>query len=646
MKRLILGCILINTLFSPCFAQKKQNVLLTVGKQRITLDEFLRVYERNNSNIQDSTNKKTPVEYLDLYTNFKLKVLEAENLGMDTTAAFRNELAGYRAELAAPYLTDVSYNDELVKETYQRMLKEVNASHIMIRLPENPIPDDTLAAYARLSAIRDEILAGMDFNEAAAKYSQDPSAETNRGDLGWFTVFQMVYPFETAAYTTPVGQVSKPFASRYGYHLVKVNAIRDAEGDIHVAHIMKTYQSNATPEQKNAARRVADSLYMLIQSGADFAMLARNNSDDQRSAEKGGEMPWFNRSRMIATFADPAFALQNDGEISKPIDSGFGFHIIKRLGLRQVPSFEEARRDIEERLKRDKDRNEQSQDRFVSKLKTVYPYTSDKVAIEKNLRNTLSALKKDTLEIPPVPNPDILLFTIGKASFTVSNWIDFLKKQEITSLPKDSLRLAHLFKSWENERILAYEDSRLEEKYPDFKSLMEEYHDGMLLFDISESKIWQKASADTTGLEKFYEINKQKYLWPERFKGMLVQCYNPSIRDEAEKYMEMDIPVNEIYDILKLSPGSISVTSGVWEKNENPVVDYYYWNGPLPKDWNNRTGFIQGKMAPPEPKLLDEVRGYHIADYQQYLEDQWIKELRKKYKIKINHKLLKTLTDA
>jgi peptidyl-prolyl cis-trans isomerase SurA len=455
----------------------------------------------------------------------------------------------------------------------------------------------------------------------------------------------MVYPFETAAYSNPAGQISEPFRTRFGYHIMKVNKIRDAEGEIHIAHIMKMYPQNATAEQKSQALRSADSLYVLIQNGADFATIAKKFSDDQRSAEKGGEMPWFNRSRMIPEFSNPAFALSNNGDVSKPIDSGFGYHIIKRLEMKPVPSYEEAKRELEQKLKNDKERNSQSQDIFISKLMSEYNFTPTQQAIDEILKISLTGLQKEKPEIPSAPVENKVLFSFGKVSFKSLNWIDYLKKKEISALPADSRKLNELFKSWENECILKYEDEHLEEKYPEFRSLMEEYHDGMLLFDISEKRIWQRASSDTTGLEKFYEINKQKYLWPERFKGKIVQCYNPEIRDETEKYLEMDYPVNEIYDILKLTPGSINATEGIWAKNDNTIVDYYIWKGPRPNDWNNRTGFVSGKMIPPEPKLLNEARGYHIADYQQYLEDQWILSLKEKYRVKVNKKLLKTLTN-
>jgi peptidyl-prolyl cis-trans isomerase SurA len=405
------------------------------------------------------------------------------------------------------------------------------------------------------------------------------------------------------------------------------------------------YPQNATPEQKKNALLAIDSLYSALQQGADFAELAKQYSEDQRSAEKGGEMPWFSRNRMIPEFANPAFSLTKDGEISKPVDSGFGYHIIKRLELKPVPPLEEAKSDLMERLKRDKDRTNQSQDVFIAKLKKEYNFIANQQVINDVLKKSPSWLQKENPKIPSETEKKTILFTFGKTSITTRDWIDYLKKKADSALTPDSLKLFQYFKTFENESIIAYEDAHLEEKYPDFKSLMDEYHDGMLLFDISEKKIWQRASSDTTGLEKFYEINKNKYLGTERFKGMVVECYDPTIRDNVEKYLEMGIPANEIYDLLHLRPGSLMIREGTWAKNEDPVIDYYYWKGNRPEEWSDRTGFLSGKMIGPGPKLLNEVRGYHIADYQQYLEEQWIKELRNKYSVKTNKKLLKTLTN-
>lgn len=642
-KRIALICLVLGMAL-PATAAKKEKVLLQIGGNRITLEEFMRIYDRNNSNIQDPENRKSVAEYLELYTNFKLKVLEAANLGMDTTRAFRDELAGYRSELAAPYLTDIQFNDSLVAETYRRMKREVNASHLMVSLSPEASPGDTLAAYNRISAIRSEILGGLDFKEAARKYSEDPSAAENQGLLGWFTVFQMVYPFERAAYSLGKEEVSLPVRTRFGYHLIRLNDVRDSQGEIQVAHIMKIYPEESTPEQKEQSRLALDSIRARVLAGEDFATLAAELSDDRQSAQNGGIMPWFTRGRMIREFSDPAFALEKDGDVSKPVDSGFGYHLIKRIALKPVPPFEEVETMIREQIKRDSERSSHSKQAFLNKLKEEYGFTEDGELIRSILEQSgpWLAAKEDVKRT--VPDSSSVLFTFGGKSFTSGEWFQYLEKIVHTGSLNDPERLGNLFSSWQNELLMVYEDSRLGEKHPGFRSLLQEYHDGMLLFAISEDKIWKKASEDSLGLARFYETNKNKYLWPERFRGIVFGCPDAALKEEVEKYREAGIPPAEIRDLVKTE--ALRIEEGTWAKGENPVIDYHAWDGSKPADWNESTGFVEGALIGPEPKLLSEARGYHIADYQEYLEKEWIRELRAKYPVKINKKLLKKNDDG
>ncbi len=474
--------------------------------------------------------------------------------GLDTTADFIKELAGYRTELAAPYLTDITFDDKLIEEMYKRMTKEVNASHILIALPENPSPEDTLAAYGKISEIRRQILGGLNFNEAAVKFSQDPSVSQNRGDLGWFTVFQMVYPFENAAYTTPPGEVSQPFLTRYGYHLLKVNDVRNSEGEMHVAHIMIGYIQGATPEQKESARQKADSIYNLLQQSGNFSELALKYSDDKRSASDGGDIPWFGRSFMIPEFSNPAFELKNNGDISKPVDSGFGYHIIKRLDHKPVPAFSEVKGEIQEKIKKDSDRSIYSKEAFINKLKHDYNFTRNQDAVDDILKKSVSWFQKENPEIPTELNNNPVLFSFADVTYSALQWAEYLRKMAVTSALSNPQRIAELYNMCENQSIIAYQDSHLEEKYPEFRSLMQEYHDGMLLFSISDSKIWQRASSDSAGLAVFYQTNKNKYMWEDRYKGMIVQCFNPDLKEKVENYIDEGIPLNEIYDMILYYP--------------------------------------------------------------------------------------------
>lgn len=643
MKQLIVIILLTGFMSLPSLSQKKPDVLARVGDMTVLSEEFIKIYNRNNDNIIDPAEKKTPEEYLELYINFKLKVLEAQKLGLDTLQSFREELAGYRAELAAPYLTDISFNENLVEETYNRMKKEINASHILISFAPDAGINDTIDAWNRILEISKELKAGLDFNEAAKKYSEDPSAVQNHGNLGWFTVFQMVTPFEDAAYNTPAGQISGPVKTRFGYHLIKVNGQREANGEIKVAHIMKMFPQHISEERKASLKHEIDSIYTLLKGGANFAELAKKHSDDQRSAAMGGEMPYFGRSRMIPEFSDPAFALKENGDFTQPVETAFGYHIIMRLDLKPIPAFDEVKGELEERIKRDPERSTQSRDIFISKLKSQYSFTRNQEAIDKLMSGFGEWFVDGKLTVPADADRQTVLFSLDGKNYTVNDWIEYLKDLQIAAESNQARVLQSQFDIWEHSTIIEYEDQKLESKYPEFKSLLQEYHDGLLLFAVSEQKIWNRASSDTTGLQAFYLTNRDKYMWGDRYKGVIVKCSNPEIRNKIEDRLGEGIPISEIFDMTGINANLVSIEEGSWSKGENPIIDFYVWNGPKPADWNSENSFVQGEIAGPEPKTLEEARGFHISDYQQFLEDEWIRELRAKYRIQINKKALKKI---
>lgn len=628
MRRILFSTLFLFTINISAFAQNEE-ILITIGDTEISKAEFERIYKKNNSNLYIDTDKKSPEEYLELFIDFKLKVIEAQHLKMDTSSAFINELKGYRKELAAPYLTDVKYDEKLVHELYERMNTAINASHILLNLDANATLEEEEKVLERLKKIRQEILDGKNFEDAAFKYSEDPSAKENRGYIGYFTAFQMVTPFENGAFNTPKGQISEPIRSQYGYHLVKVADVTVNKGEIQVAHIMKAFPQNMTPEMKNKVKAEIDSIYNELQNGTDFAELAKANSDDDQSASQGGIQQWFTIGRMIPEFSIPAFELENDGDYTKPVETPYGYHIIKRLALRPIPPFEELKAEIESRIKRDPLRTENSKKVFVEKLKNEYGFSENIEGIEK--------IKTLTIGTANSPN-NFPLFTIDGIEFGLDEFNAYLKEKKITSgnyYPN--------YEKWVEEEITQLEDSRLEEKYPDFRYMVQEYHDGILLFNISEEKIWNYASQDSVGLKEFYNKNKNNHFWGERFKGLIVACKNLETREKADLYFSENLLPTEIADMINQDENLISITEGAWEKGSNPVVDFYIWNQPEPNNFDSELSFVRGDLIKPEPKTLEEARGLFVSDYQKYLEEKWIQELRKKYKVKVNKKLLKTI---
>lgn len=628
MNRILIFLIFVFSATSPARSQTDK-ILLTIGDTKVTLAEFERIYQKNNNNLYSESDKKSPEEYLDLFIDFKLKVIEAENLKMDTSSAFVNELAGYRQELAAPYLTDMEYSGEMIRELYDRTAKEVRASHILVTVEKNATQDEDREALEKIKNIRQEIMAGKDFNDAAKKYSQDPSAQTNKGDLGYFSAFQMVVSFENAAFGTPVGGVSEPVRSDFGYHLVKVFDLRENRGELKVAHIMKMFPKDMAPETKAQLKTEMDGIYLELQNGADFSELARTKSDDARTATKGGEMPWFPVSRMIPEFANPAFELKNVGDFTNVVETAFGYHIIKKLDHRGVKPFDEVKADLESRIKRDPQRSNSSKKVFVDKLKTEYNFNENSAAKSKLQGKTFG---------DSAGGANFELFNIDGKSFGLADFESYAENQNL----QNSNYLNH-YDSWVSLEITELENSKLEEKYPDFRYLFKEYHDGILLFNISEEKIWDFAAKDSTGLQNFYEKNSKNHIWEERFKGSIVTCKTPEVRTKAEKYFAEKMTATEVLDQINDSTQLIEITEGAWEKGSNPVVDFYVWNQSEPRDFDSALTFVRGGKIGPQPKTLEEARGLYVSDYQNFLEKEWLKQLRKKYKIKVNKKLLKKI---
>ncbi len=604
--------------------------LLTIDKHKISKDEFEYIYNKNNSNLYADADRKTPKEYLELFINFKLKVVEAENLKMDTSQAFINELAGYREEIAAPYLTDIEFNEQQIEELYRRMKLEVDASHILLGVNKDASPEEEQEVLDKIKNIRKQIIAGKPFEDAAVEYSEDPSAQTNKGHLNYFSAFTMVAPFEDAAFNTPVGEISEPVRTNFGYHLIKVHDTRPNKGELQVAHIMKNVGRNATPEEKAEAKTAIDSIYQLLLNGADFAELAKKESQDRRSAVRGGEMPWFSAGSIVKEFSAPAFALKNDGDISEPVKTAYGYHIIKRLKARPVPPFEEARALVESQIRKDATRQASGKKVFIEKLKKEYNFSENEAA-----KAELAKLNiRDNAVLP-----EETFFTINNKNFGAKELTAFITQKNI----KTESFLSG-YDNWVTDEITNLEDAKLEEKYPEFRYLMNEYHDGILLFNISQEKIWNYAAQDTAGLEAFYQKNKNKHLWNDRFKGHIITCKDSSVREEAENLFGAGLNADEVLTHINTNGEElVTIETGAWEEAQNPVVDYYVWNGKEPENFDSATTFIRGDKIKPEPKTLDEARGLFISDYQDYLEEQWIKELRRKYKVKVNKKLLKSI---
>lgn len=620
-------------------AQKKNEVVVKIGEQKVSKEEFIANYQKNNTNILDEKDRKTPTEYLDLYINFKLKVLEAQKLGYDTIKTFIEELKGYRQELAKPYLTDVSYNEDMVQTAYHRTKYERKASHILILVNPDTPPSDTLVAWNKISDIRKQIIDGADFNEMAAKYSQDPSAAQNKGLLGYFSAFQMVFPFEDMTYKTPVGQVSEIVRSRFGYHIIKVHDERQTLGEMKVAHIMKMFPQQASEATIAQLKLSADSIWAKATGGADFAELAKTLSDDKQSAAEGGILNWFTPTNMVPSFAEAAFALQKDGDISPVIRTPYGWHIIKRLELRTTQSFEKLRPELEAKIKQNPSISKYSDEAFDRKLRAEYQLKIDEANFAKLKTSVGDTIKRKAIK-------DNLLVSFANQTITLGQFTEFLQKQNfLPNSDKLEAELTALLNKLINQKLLEYENTQLEKKHPDFAKVYNEYHDGILLFNISKDKIWDVASTDSARLQKYYSQTSKKYFWNDRFKGWVIESKNIEIRSRLEKIMdEKELSKQELEDVFNTkTENNIQIRDVAVEKGDDPIVDYYIWTGPKPAGFDETTTFVHGKIVQHEQKELKDAWGLYSSDLQEQIEKEWIATLRTKYPIEINKKVLKKI---
>ena len=629
--------------------QNTNPMVFTYGNDTVYKAEFERLLTKNR-NQKETPTEASVREYLELYENFKMKVNEAKLMQLDTFTSFKTELAGYRKQLANPYLTDKKATEGLIKEAYQHMLTEINASHILINCNANARPADTLAAYNKALELRKRYIKGESFDSLAAKNSDDPSAISNYGNLGWFAAFDMIYPFEKMAYNTPKGQVSMPFRTQYGYHILKVNNTRAARGEVKVQHIMRSTGASASAETVAEQRLVIDSVYNLAQNKLiQFDDLVAQYSQDEGSKPNKGMMNWFSSgSRFPEEFKEAAFGLKEKGEVSKVFTTQYGFHIIKLIDMRPVGSLKEVEETLKTKVSRDS-RAESSRASVVQRIKKENNFKEQKANVTAFANACDSSMFMDGYTVDAQKFGKRNLFSIGNKTYTDFDVANYIAETHDTYEPGQSVFMLvnGVYNRFVDEKALAYEEAQLETKYEDFRNLMQEYHDGILLFDLTDKKVWNKAVIDTVGLEKFHEANKTKYMWKERVKVLTFNCLDLKTKTAAMKMAAAGKSVEEIKaKLAKKITGAVVVTEQKAERGENPSTDKLYDKKgviDIPNENNQFKFYFVVGIVGPEPKTLKEAKGLATSDYQNYLEKEWIKELRAKYPVTVNEEVVKTL---
>jgi len=655
----VLVSFLMSALLANAQSKLDKQVLMTIGDKNITVKEFTDVYEKNNLK-GEVIEKKSVDEYLDLFTVFRMKVMEAEAQQLDTSAKFQKELAGYRKQLAKPFMSSDDITDELLEEAYQRKLKDIRASHILIRCDKHALPSDTMKAYNKAMDIRKKALAkDADFEELAVRYSEDPSARDmkatdqtparpgNRGDLGYFTVFDMVYPFETGAYNTKEGEISMPVRSDFGYHIIKVTSVTDAMGTIQAAHIFLQVPFDASEDEVVAAKQKADNIYaeLKAQNGANWNEAVKNYSDDRGTLARNGALSSFTVSRIVPQFIEVCKSLEVD-EFSKPVRTSYGFHIIKLLGKTGVNSFEKEAKGLTERIEKDM-RSKKSEEMVLKQIREEYNFKSNDKNIEAFLGTVDSTILNKAYEPAASVNKNATLFSINGEVTKVSDFIEYINEHMTQQKYVTPATYAYqLYESFSSEKMMDYADAHLEEKYPEFAALVKEYRDGILLFDLMDREVWDKAVKDTLGLQDYHNRHADKYMWGERVKASIVTVTKPESLPKVKALIDAGTSLDSLRNVMQRDSINYAyVRTGFYQHGDNQYVDQTEWKTGVMKeipstvDQTTTLVFIR-ELREPEPKTLREARGLVTSDYQVELEENWVKALKEKYPVTVDEKVL------
>jgi len=631
-----------------------KRILAEIDNEKLTVEEFLQIYRKNNIQVEE-LDPKLLEEYLELYINFRLKVIEAKELGLHNEQSFKDELKGYRAQLAKPYLVDEEATNQLVKEGWERMQEDLRVSHLLIRVERHATPEDTLAAFNKITELRKRIVNGESFASVAHEFSEDHSARDreaggrivrgNRGDLGYFTAFDMVYPFETAAYALKKGELSIPVRTNFGYHLIYLTDRKPAMGRVLAAHILLLFPPNPTQNDSIALEEKARMIYDKLQAGESFEDLANLHSDDRNTAATGGMLQWFGSNRMIPEFIYKISLLNEPGEYTKPFQSHFGWHIIKLHDQQKPGTFETMQAELKERVQKN-ERSVVIEHSLINRIKQEYGFKESQKALEPFYTAVTDSIFNATWTIPPKMRLRSELFSIGKQTYTQKNFADYLFESQHRRNPEPiRFYVDQAYQEFVGKKLLEYEDSQLEAKYPEFRALVREYSDGILLFELTDQKIWSMAVKDTAGLVAFHREHAHNYMWGERADASVFTFTgaDQKLVDKAISLAANGIHDNEIVETINKEGEVVRVTRKLYSKGDSDVVDASDWTyGPkTPVEKDGKTMFVViHNTLEPGPKQLNEIRGLVTADYQTYLDKKWVQELRARYPVKVNRELL------
>ena len=616
------------------------DILLTISEEPVLANEFVRVYNKNLNLVQDDSQKEVE-SYLELFINYKLKLAEARFLGYDKDQVYLRELRSYKNQLTQNYLTDNNVTDDLVLEAYDRTLNEIRVQHVLVRVKE--FETDTLKAYTEIQAFQERLK--NDTFESLKKEVHDGKSVFVE-DLGFFTAFKMVYNFETTAFNTKVGEISNPFRTKFGFHVLKVLEKRKSRGQVSVAHIMI---ANTQKDTMLVAKDRIQELYRLLLQGEDFGNLAKQFSDDKSSSMRNGKLKPFKSGQINSiSFENTAFSLKEKGDISEPIQTEFGWHILKLINKQPVDEFKKIKEDLEDQVRKDS-RSQLVKVNMLDKLLAHYKLKGLNPNIALLKSNIIYNSPNNTWELSDNFNDLRSILTIQKTSYSYRDFLIFLNKNnKLTNKNRTTkLTLNKQYKLFLEQSVFQYQKDNLENENQDFANILNEYREGLLLFELMQDKIWEGAKNDSVGIKAFYNLNKEYYLWPDRVVGSVVRSSNLKNVKKVRKLWIKGYSNQMIDELLNKTKQNVIFSNGEFALGESPLPQSFTITpgvesgvkSPISKVIEENNSFYVvnvNEFKPQSQKSLEEAKGQLISDYQTKLEAQWILELKSKFDVNVN----------
>jgi len=618
---------------------KSKDVLFTVDGDSTYTSEFIRVYNKNLDLVQDESQKDVDA-YLNMFINYKLKLKEAKSLGFDKKPSYIRELSTYKKQLAENFITDNQVTEALVQEAYDRILNEVKASHILVMTAQNASSQDTVEAYNAILKFRDRaVKEGFETVRKEVHNGQTIFGE----DLGYFSGFKMVYPFESAAYNTNLGEISQPFRTQFGYHIVYVKDKRKSRGERTVAHIMVV--DKKADSIINSEIRIQE-IYKKLNQGEDFESLAKQFSDDTNSTSKGGLLSPFTAGQLSSQeFEEVAFSLNNIGDVSKPFKSSFGWHIVKLYDKKPVESFQNLKSQLEAQVKRD-DRSKIIDKALYDKLKAKYHVSNHQPALPYFASLLNENYFKRSWQLPAEFESDKVVFKIKDKTFTYKDFGDYLVKNQSNTSARETYQdiVTNAYDSFLNTSLVQYQEANLENENEEFANIVSEYKDGLLLFDLMENAIWNTTKSDSLEIQKFYESHKENYFYPERIDAVVASSAKQNVIKKVSKLLNSNMDLENIKSLINTN-GEVQVlfTSDVFDTNHQSLPDDFELKKDISKIYKHHDAFVVVQVKDILPKRLktfEEARGEVISDYQVVKENKWLEQLKAKYKVEVNQESL------